>query len=93
VSEQDDLIRARQAMDLLESPAFTEAFENIERNILRQWRDSKPGDTTEREWLFHQMRAVDLLRQHLTRQIDRGKVIAATRAERDEGGARTGHSA
>ena len=75
LDDAQKLQRAQQATHLLENPMLIEAFDKIEGSLLRLWRDTDPGRSEEREQLWHQLRALDVVRAYLTRVVTTGNLV------------------
>lgn len=76
MSDDNEIVeRARHANRLLNDPLIVEALDSLEEGILRVWRATSITDTEHRDALFHQLKAVDLFREYLTRTLRGGKVV------------------
>lgn len=75
MSERNPYIDARkgqEAKDLLENPIFVEAFDVLEREYLKAWRQSKPADEEERERLWLAVGILDEIKRHLRVVVENG---------------------
>ncbi len=52
MSDELDVQRGRQAQEVIDNPIYIEAFELLEQEIIKQWRDAR--ETQDREQL-HQL--------------------------------------
>jgi hypothetical protein len=81
LSERNPYIDARkgsEAKDLLENPILVEAFDVLEAEYLKAWRQSKPADEEERERLWLAVGILDEIKRHLRVVVENG-----TMAKRD----------
>lgn len=81
MSERNPYIDARkgsEAKDLLENPILVEAFDVLEAEYLKAWRQSKPADEEERERLWLAVGILDEIKRHLRVVVENG-----TMAKRD----------
>ena len=75
MSERNPYIDARkghEAKELLENPILVEAFEALEREYLKAWRQSKPADDEERERLWLAVGILDEIKRHLRVVVENG---------------------
>jgi hypothetical protein len=75
LSERNPYIDARKgqdAKDLLENPILVEAFDALEREYLKAWRQSKPADDEERERLWLAVGILDEIKRHLRVVVENG---------------------
>jgi hypothetical protein len=66
--------RSRKAAELLENELLQEAFAKLEANYIEAWRNSRPMDEKAREKLWQAINIVGLVRDHLTRLVNGGKL-------------------
>ena len=81
MSERNPYIDARkgsEAKDLLENPILVDAFDVLEAEYLKAWRQSKPADEEERERLWLAVGILDEIKRHLRVVVENG-----TMAKRD----------
>ena len=73
IRDQD---RASRARLLLDNELLREAFDTLERDYMKAWRNTgvTPQDTYARERLFQAINIVGKVRDHLTRVIEGGKI-------------------
>jgi len=78
----DQVIRAgRKAQELLEDETFNTAIIKIENDQLWIFKSSKPEESAKREMAWSILRAIENLKNELTKTIDNAKV-AQRAAER-----------
>jgi len=78
----DQVIRAgRKAQELLEDETFNMAITKIENDQLWIFKSSKPEESAKREMAWSILRAIENLKNELTKTIDNAKV-AQRAAER-----------
>jgi len=78
----DQVIRAgRKAQELLENETFNMAITKIENEQLWIFKSSKPEESAKREMAWSILRAIENLKNELTKTIDNAKV-AQRAAER-----------
>ena len=71
----DQAIRSgRKAQELLEDETFNIAINKIENEQLWIFKSSKPEETAKREMAWSMLRAIDNLKNELTKTIDNAKV-------------------
>jgi len=71
----DQVIRSgRKAQELLEDETFNIAINKIENEQLWIFRSSKPEETAKREMAWSMLRAIENLKNELTKTIDNAKV-------------------
>lgn len=81
--------RAHRAHELLTDPLLIEAWAKVEERILSIWRATKSPQGEDREFLWQQLRAVDLVRAALTSYVNTGKFASESLAQKrmaDAGG-------
>ena len=66
--------RAERADALLRDELLNEAFDEVIQTYLDLWRSSDPIEQDTRERAFQLVRAVDLVRGHLTSVVETGKL-------------------
>ena len=64
----------RKAQELLEDETFNIAINKIENEQLWIFRSSKPEETAKREMAWSMLRAIENLKNELTKTIDNAKV-------------------
>lgn len=77
MSERDpygDSRRGAEARALLENPVLVGAFEALETEYLKAWRESKPADQEERERLWLAVGILNEIKRHLRIVVDAGAV-------------------
>ena len=78
----DQVIRAgRKAQELLEDETFNMAITKIENDQLWIFKSSKPEESAKREMAWSILRAIENLKNELTKTIDNAK-MAQRAAER-----------
>ena len=71
----DQVIRAgRKAQELLEDETFNTAITKIENDQLWIFKSSKPEESAKREMAWSILRAIENLKNELTKTIDNAKV-------------------
>lgn len=71
---EQDVLRARQAAELLEHPLLVEAFAALEREVIEEWKASPARDEEGREKLWIMLRLSEKVRNHLQNVITTGKM-------------------
>lgn len=66
--------RGNSAERLLNNSLLKEAFREIEDNIHKKWADSKAADNLDRETLYYQLKALNAVREWLSREVNKGKI-------------------
>ena len=64
----------RKAQELLEDETFNIAINKIENDQLWIFRSSKPEESAKREMAWSMLRAIENLKNELTKTIDNAKV-------------------
>jgi hypothetical protein len=75
LSERNPYIDARkgsEAKELLENPILAEAFDTLEAEYLKAWRQSKPAETDERERLWLAVALLEEVKRHLRVVVENG---------------------
>lgn len=75
MSERNPYIDARkgsEARDLLENPILVEAFDVLESEYLKAWRQSKPAEQDERERLWLAVAILEEIKRHLRVVVENG---------------------
>lgn len=78
-------MRGKDAAQLLEDPVLKEAFEEIEKFYVQQWRTSLSNDDgwAARDDAYNTLRAMDVFRNQLVSFVTTGK-LAETKSNRRE---------
>lgn len=63
-----------RAREVLENEAFLQAFEDIEHEVIEQWKNSPARDEVGREKLWTYLSLMKKLQQHLTSTLETGKL-------------------
>jgi FMN-dependent NADH-azoreductase len=71
---EDEVRRAHDAQALITHPLLAEAFDTVETEFLSAWRDSPARDTEGREVLWHSLKLLAQIRQHLVSVIETGQM-------------------
>ena len=66
--------RASYAEQLLKNPVFKEAMRAVEDDLIRDWSDTLPTQTNEREALWSQIQALKKIEETLTGYINEFKL-------------------
>lgn len=69
--------RGRRAQSLINDPALDEAFGAIEQRLADEWRNSASASRDKREVLFHQVAALQSVRDQLKRWSEDAVFLAA----------------
>jgi hypothetical protein len=83
---EEKISRAHHAAALLDDPLLCEALQHIEDRCLHIWRTSGPEEKEQREDVWRQVRALDLVRTHLRSAIETGKLAAMEGDPKANGG-------
>ena len=65
---------ASRAKEILENPAFEQAFAHIEQELVEQWKASPARDTEARERLWSYQAMLQKLKSHLVTAFETGKL-------------------
>lgn len=68
--------RGAQAQELLNSELLNESFDYLQDEFLKSWRSSSVKDTAGRENLWRAVRVLDLVRAHLVKVVNDGKIAS-----------------
>ena len=71
---RDDLNRAQQANDLLQSELLIEAYEQIDAELVGAWRLTPARDTDARERIWHAVQANAKHKNYLRTVAENGKL-------------------
>ena len=66
--------RAAHAKRLLEDPLLQEAFEKLNDEFLRTWRQTDVNDTQARERIYNLCTALDAIKQQIASVVVDGKI-------------------
>lgn len=75
----DAITKANHAKRLLDDDVLKEAFEDIERDIFFEWRNTSSSEHSERAELFHTLKGLERLKARLQAIFDDG-VVAKSRS-------------
>lgn len=67
-------IKAEHARRLLDDPLIKGFFEEFEKKLLKEWRESTWGDAVIRERVFVSMRILDTFKGELKKYLDNEKM-------------------
>lgn len=70
----DAISRGARAERLVNDPLLQEAFDALERDYVRGWRDTGARDTDARERLWQALHIIAKVRAHLTAAVNNGKL-------------------
>lgn len=84
MNNEEILIKAQRAKMLIEDPLIAEAFQTLETEILRQWREAPARDAEGREKLWMMVKLCDRIKQHFESIINSGKLAGALIEEKAE---------
>jgi hypothetical protein len=68
------LARAARAKLLLEDELLADAFDMLDREYVKAWRESHARDTDARERLWQAVQIVAKVRSHLSSAVSNGKI-------------------
>jgi hypothetical protein len=71
---QDAIVRGARAKALIDDALLAEAFARLEADYVAAWRASPARDQDVRERLWQAVNVVGLVRDHLTRVLNDGKL-------------------
>ncbi len=77
----EEIRRGNEAERLLKEPLLCEAFEMIEAECIKQWKDAPARDTDGRERIWMMLKLLDKLKAHIVSIADTGKLASAKVAE------------
>ena len=66
--------RGKRATDLVLDPTLQEAFDEIERKYLMEWKSSKPDDLATRERAYVATQMIEDIKTQLQIYIDQGRL-------------------
>lgn len=69
-----DARRGVEAKELLDNPVLVSAFDALEAQYLKAWRESKPADQEERERLWLAVGILNEIKRHLRIVVENGVV-------------------
>lgn len=82
MNEDERLARARRAESILKDPIVTEAFDEIEAEILDRWKNAPNADREGQHELKLMMHVLKSFREIFERAVNEGKVIIHRAEER-----------
>ena len=68
---------ADRARAYIDDPLLVAAFEALDARVMMGWRATEPTDTAGREQLWHQVQALAMVRDQLTRALEDGEMARA----------------
>jgi hypothetical protein len=71
---QEAIGRAARAQRLVEDASLAEAFDALDRDYVKAWRESHARDTDARERLWQAVQIVAKVRSHLSTVVNHGKL-------------------
>ena len=74
MSTENDIERGRLAAEVLNNPAFADAFDKIDKEIVSKWRDARDKD--EREHLHRLLMCLQQLKGALSSALITGQVAS-----------------
>lgn len=77
-----EIQRGERAAQLLNEPLLVEAFSEIEREYIEQWKNSPARDEAGREKLWLTLKLLHRVHGHLTQTLETGQIAKATLAHR-----------
>ncbi len=69
--------RGIRAAELLENALLKEAFQYLETEYLKAWRNTMVLDTTPRERLWQAVQILGIIQEHLKSHVVNGRIAAA----------------
>lgn len=81
-----DVLRGRQAEELLEHPLLVEAFEFLESEVINAWKSSPARDGEGREKLWLMLHLSEKVKNHLQQVISTGKMAQISIKELEKRG-------
>lgn len=76
MTPEQEINRARQAAEVLENEAFQAAFQQIEQEIVEQWKNAPARDTDGRERLWTMLQLLQKVKQTLEASMQAGHLAA-----------------
>lgn len=73
-----------EAQEILSSPAYVEAFEQIEQEYTQAWMNSPARDEAAREKLYLMLKLLHKVKGHLALKITDGKMAQVTLDDRNK---------
>lgn len=77
-----EILRGKDAEQLLANPLLIEAFEIIERDIIQKWQTSPARDEKARETLYLSQLLLQRLASQLRLVVETGQIAQASLAQR-----------
>ena len=77
MSQEDDLIRAREAQALLSDPLLKQAFKDIEDHYVTIWKSTTPSQYELREECHNSLYSLEQLKRQLHSYVETGKLLQA----------------
>ena len=74
IDHEAEVLRGRQAAELLEHPLLVEAFAALEQEVVNEWKNSPARDEDGRERLWMMLRLSQKVRGYLESVITTGKM-------------------
>jgi hypothetical protein len=71
---QEAIGRAARAQRLVDDELLAEAFDTLDRDYVKAWRESHARDTDARERLWQAVQIVAKVRSHLSTVVNHGKL-------------------
>lgn len=84
MTDEDLLIRAQRAREVLENPLLSEALEHYETEIVTAWKNSPLRDVEGRERLRVMLETHKAFREYLHNTMEAGKLARITPASRPD---------
>jgi len=84
MDENQEILRGKQAHQLLENELLNEALNSLEQKYETAWRNSKLSQVELREEAFRMLGAARELRSYLTNLVNTGKLASTAQAQRVE---------
>lgn len=73
---EDEILRARQAQEVIEHPLYQEAFNKLQAELMQEWQSSAARDTEGREKLWLMLKLLERTKGHLETLMQTGKLAA-----------------
>lgn len=79
---EEEVRRAEQAAALLDHPLLAEAFGKLESELRNAWQDSPARDVEGREVLWHSLKLLGQIKEHLFTLVRTGQLANADLSRR-----------
>jgi hypothetical protein len=85
MNNEEQVRKGRKSQEYLEDEVFSAALEKMRGELLWEFENSKPDESSKREICWAQLRAITTFKNELVKMIDNGKVAqrAIERAQKN----------